>query len=287
MGAGHGQPGERLIVKLAYDSRREIELYWYRPAAYGWISFKVEFRLPHIGNAGSYHLDVVTPGPLRVIDARMRLYPARMTRASRERQGDPFGEIPEDERELRKSLNLHERANEWRHGTFYAAGPRDHTAVAWLKVLVDKEGYIRGAFIASAVVTTLMATARFVAFDDFVAASGAVTVLLFLPGLLGYLVIRTGEHVLARGFLSGVRKVVLIANLVPITAAVAILLSHGKATPDLKIAWAVLLAMSAVATLMLLASSVLPPGVLKKRRVAAGPDESPDDVWLHEDRVQE
>jgi hypothetical protein len=60
--------------------------------------------------------------------------------------------------------------------------------------------------------------------------------------------------------LSGVRKVVLVANLVPITAAGAILLSHGHATHALKVAWAVLLALSTIATLMLLASSFLPSG---------------------------
>jgi hypothetical protein len=121
-----GQPGDRLIVKLAYDSRREFDLYWFRPAAYGWISFKVEFELPHLGNAGSYHLDIVTPGPLRVIDARMRLYPPRMTQETPDDDHDPFGPIPPDDQALRDTLNIHERANEWRHGTFYAAGPRDH-----------------------------------------------------------------------------------------------------------------------------------------------------------------
>ena len=102
-----GLPGERHIVKLGYDIRREFSLFFWRRAAYGWTSFKADFELPHIGDAGSYHLDIATPSPLRVWDARLRLSPPEQDDEAADE--DPFGPLPQSEVDERRRLTIHER----------------------------------------------------------------------------------------------------------------------------------------------------------------------------------
>lgn len=253
-----GAVGDRTIVKLGYDIRREISLFFYRPAAYGWMSFKVGFDLPHIGTAGSYHLDIATPSPLRVVDARLRLYERGAAETPADDDHKPFGPLPKWERDARTGLKLHERADE-RHGSFYVSGDRDYVSVAWIKVLVEKDGYIRGAFVSSLAVTAILAGFYWIDFDAVVErGSGAATTLLFLPALLGYFVAQVLHHALAKAFLSGLRKLVALSIMLPAVGAGLLVVSGGERTDALDSAWLVLICVSAVISMVLLASSYLP-----------------------------
>jgi hypothetical protein len=68
--------------------------------------------------------------------------------------------------------------------------------------------------------------------------TSAITTLLLVPTLLGYLIVRPNEHPMTREHLAGVRFMVLVSGLLPILAAVA-LIGAGKepAASDVDYLW--------------------------------------------------
>ena len=67
--------GERRIVKLAYDEPIRGKLAPIRRffTSIGWASVVVDFEVPHIGDAGSYHLEIQAPEQMELTDARIVL----------------------------------------------------------------------------------------------------------------------------------------------------------------------------------------------------------------------
>jgi hypothetical protein len=61
-----GEPLDRVLVKLAYDQPLNRRLTWWRRpfTALGWATEVTHIQVPHIGTAGSYHLEIAVPEPL-------------------------------------------------------------------------------------------------------------------------------------------------------------------------------------------------------------------------------
>lgn len=70
-----GKPHERHIVKFAYDARVKDfdKLKTFSAAAFGWEGLNINLEVPHIGNAGSYHLQFSVPAPMTICDAQIEL----------------------------------------------------------------------------------------------------------------------------------------------------------------------------------------------------------------------
>ena len=115
---------------------------------------------------------------------------------------------------------------------FYVSGERPRTwGRAQLTLLASKRGFIRASAIASSLIFALLLTYRLNLPDVIALGAGALTMLLLVPGLLGYLVIRPGEHPLATTFLRSVRMMVLLTGLLPVLAAGSLVINGRQSVP--------------------------------------------------------
>lgn len=233
-----GGRNERTIVKFAYDVARELDVTTWDRAAFGIAPLEARVETPHIGSAGSYHLAVVSPAPLDIVDAQLTLSRratplhnvdegdviARCTaQQSRELEG-PFQPDLED-----RDLRLYADAA-GRQARFYIAGRRDGCfGRLRISIAVQKSGFLQGAALASTLIALLL-LAYAIGFGTIVEKPERVTpVLLLVPGLLAYLVVRPRDHELARDFLAGTRRLLLLSGLLPIINAASLAVG-GDAT---------------------------------------------------------
>lgn len=151
-------------------------------------------------------------------------------------------------------------SNRWSRAYFYVGGTDARRAVARVGLRVSKHGMISGALLMATLIACLMTLfcvgARPIA--EHHAASG-VTVLLLIPGLLGYLIARPGEHPLVRRHVIGIRFLILFSGAIPILAALVLLL-HSHPTVDVRPWWIVLTAASWLIVLLVFMSWLLPIG---------------------------
>jgi hypothetical protein len=136
--------------------------------------------------------------------------------------------------------------------------------------MVSRVGLIRGALVtgvAVAVLMTVLATRS----GTFAAQAGAtVTVLLVVPALLGFLIVRPGEHPVTTKNLIGVRLLALLSGAIPVAAAVVLLAvvpqattnprTHQKVTsyPNLASDWWILAGVAWYLALLVVFSWLLP-----------------------------
>lgn len=298
-------PGQRQIVKFSYEEPVEPDLVLRRRlvSAFSWASIRTFFVLPNFGERASYHLEVSPPiglevnrvFPLALDRAPPRPGPAqpmpkrltalRVTRAPyvvlrqlarglRQKSSDTFRtaratDDPVPPRHLFEPApgsiyqwNARERAY------IYASVTMNQFATARVDFAVTNRVLVRSSLLASLLITALLWICAVLA--DIVAshANLAATVLLIVPGLLGYLVVRPGEHPLVSRHLIGVRLLALLAGGLPVAAAILLLvhrtdrvLSSGRVVPvvpDVGLWWTWLAVAATVTTLLLGASWLLP-----------------------------
>jgi hypothetical protein len=261
---------ERCIVKLAYEVPFVIERDWLHASSWAWVGQKMRFDMPGVGRARSCHLDIAFPAPLVVKHARVEIVPPGGTRALANPRRQAFRPLDAEQRRLREGCVIAEEPADdvdgrldQRHASFYIESTEEFEVDAYVNAAVEKSGYVRGALTAAVFVFATLLAYRS-GFGDVVGdhRGASITVLLFVPGLLGLLVVKPGEHVLAASLLSGIRKLVVANAGWPLIAALALVLDHSDgsvpANSPLGRAWIALLAASAVTTAMLVASGYLP-----------------------------
>jgi hypothetical protein len=249
-----GTPGERRILKLAYDEPTRKRLSPIRDVltAIGLLSLAVDFDVPHIGDSGSYHLDVGAPDGLEVVAGDLLLPSDRevalagkgrlhrrlskaIALAARgwgrmlSRSEEP--QLVQPER--RNVQLLAQRAH------IYVSGKRPRSeAGAYIRFLPQRSGTITTCFLV-----TLLAAATldgFLAFAPELLDSkkspgvlgAAVAFLLLVPGLLGYVLLHpAGEHPFVTKVLAGSRALAGLCLLLPVGDA-ALLLVASAGHPD-------------------------------------------------------
>jgi hypothetical protein len=97
----------------------------------------------------------------------------------------------------------------------------------------------------------------------------AVAVLVLVPALLAYLVVRPAEHVIVGQFLTAARRVVTAAAGLPLVGSVAIVVNGEDWSCSLKLVFALLAVLAWIAAGVLAAGVVLPRG--SKRRPFSEP----------------
>lgn len=262
----HGSTGERKLVKIAYDVARELDVSAWDAEAFGILPLQATVETPHIGSTGSYHLAVVSPAPLDIVDASIVLK-RRATPLYNVDEGDEVARCSAGlSRELAGPLHTDEPAGvrlhasaEGRQARFYIAGDRDgYFGQLLVSIAVQKQGLLQGAAVAASLVTALL-LGYAIAFADIAKHPERFTsVLLLVPGLLAYLVVRPGDHALAREFLAGTRRTLLIVGLLPIVCAVTLAIGESESWVEV-VAWAAF-GVAALATTALWAGFVLPVG---------------------------
>lgn len=252
--AVEGEPLDRVLVKLAYDQPLNRRLTWWRRplTALGWATEVTHIQVPHIGTAGSYHLQIAVPEPIQVVRARLRTVddeaPSRrddlvaVVRQLERRMAELFADLfhqkppppePVDTSRLDRVLTNH---------AYLYRGPGQRSgadAMAELKIRVARRAQPRTHLIVAAVVALGMTGLDAIANDLVVGKPLAATfgatvgVLLVAPGLVAYIVSRSGEHPMATMMLSISRSLSMFALAIPVLAAAALIAAAERNRPEL------------------------------------------------------
>lgn len=249
-----GEPLDRVLVKIAYDQSLNRRLTWWRRplTALGWATEVTHIQVPHIGTAGSYHLEIAVPEPLQVVRARLRTVDdpvvgrreaavrarRRLARSIAVRFADALHlqrPLPEEIDTSRLERVLTNRAYLYRGRSSRSAAD----AVAEVKLRVARRAQPRtNVIVATAVAVGLTGfneiSAGLVSEDPLHATFGAsIGVLLVAPGLLAYVLGRSGEHPMATRMLSMSRALCTATLLLPVGAAVALIAAVETERPEL------------------------------------------------------
>ncbi len=227
-----GQVEDRAVVKFAYDIPYRNELEITDRATFGLRPFTFAFDTPHAGSSGSYHLNLTAPAPLEIAGSVMVLYepqpenpaPDEISQLVRHEVSSSEDPPPGLDVELFAGVSA-------RQAKFYVSGKRpDLTGRVHVYILVAQQGLLRGALgaaVGTAIVLVLVTALQSAAAKK---TGEVVGLLLIAPAILGYLLVRPSEHVLAGGLLAGVRRLVISIGIWPVAAATVFALSAGKMT---------------------------------------------------------
>jgi hypothetical protein len=274
-------PGQRQVVKFGFDEPQESVTGIRAPlTSLGWVPDRKLFSIPHLGDGGSYHVQFEPPPGLVVQTVNFKI------RHPWDEAEDPLSMNPV--RQVWGALIRGVRAKwhgltgkrapvlthpdappapgepfVWNAGDrayLYVSGRRKHLGVANFDLAADSRAFPAAALIAGVAITALMSL--------FAEAAGAalspkrldaaVTVLLLVPGLLAYLVVRPNEHPLLAARLRGVRRLVVVTGGLPVVAAVTLLVagpSAGSLSPHF---WTALALVASFFTALLAISWLLP-----------------------------
>jgi hypothetical protein len=224
-----GEPGDREIVKFSYEIAMKDQLTLREAAAYGLAPFEVEFQAPHLGNSGSYHLTLSTPSPVAVVDAEMVIKQPGTLRGG----GGSYvvAQCSSKQREKEENgLNLYAEAFP-HEARFYVAGNRTGLqGGVWVALMIEKRSFVRAA-AAAAIAIAVVLGIYLDRLETIVSKPGsAVSLLLLVPGLLAYLLVRPAEHPLVGQFLRGLRGTLLASGSLALAGA-ATLVVHGNGPP--------------------------------------------------------
>jgi len=250
-----GKIGDREVVKLSYDAPFRINPR--SRSVFGLEPLIVDFQAPHLGGSGSYHLAVSVPPPLMISDSALLLMQPQTA------QGTPHVHQPvtgctstqqsEDFVSSEGVLSLYAH-NEARDARFYVSGPRTGSqGKVRIATVVERSGLIRPGTMAGLAITILLAAITLRLGESLKNREAVVTTLLVAPALLAYLVVRPADHVVVGQYVGGLRRVLILLGLLPLTSAVALAVAHGW-TCALKLILAAATLIAAGSTLILAAA---------------------------------
>lgn len=152
-----------------------------------------------------------------------------------------------------------------RTARFYASGPRTGAdGRVRIAVVPEKSGFVWSGFMAAGAVCTLLFAFANRVTEMLTVPEPAVGVLLLVPAVLAYLLVRPAVHVIAAGFLRPLRGCLIAVGSLPVLGAAAIV-ANGTTRSHWLVAMFWVLAITAtVLTLPLLAASVCPFGSLAR-----------------------
>lgn len=240
---GKDEPGDRSICKLEYlirnfDSERQHirilrSLSWFQPADL--------IPLWHIGADANFHAEVEAPSVLTIRSLEPRYYwfseedPENepVDSASEEREGDLDTEAAEAAG-LRPEQYIDQEGG---LAHLYVSGRRPLGAdlIATFAASRTAVGSMFGAaLLIAALATTFYFWRDQISLSENVDA--AVAVLILIPALIGYVVIRPSDPPITRRYILGVQLLSLGASAIPLVMAV-LLLRYGADPKCLETAW--------------------------------------------------
>jgi hypothetical protein len=261
-----GSIGERHVVKFEFQQPVERELVLRRRlvSAFSWGAIRVFLNLPNLGERGSYHLELTPPPGLEIA----RIYPLslsafppagwkspRPSRPVRLRvlrvpytllrqfvrawvaklgtafgQGTKTGMVPAYQ--LRPSAGAPYYWNAREKAYLYMQSTSNQFGVARIDMSVSRGVLIRPALVAGVIIAAFLTVATARSSSLALDTGASVTLLLLVPGFLGFLAIRPGEHPLVSRHLVGVTFLVVVATALPAIAAFVLIAAththHGE-----------------------------------------------------------
>jgi hypothetical protein len=258
------RPGERRIVKLAYDEEAIRE----RPSGrvrramtwFGWRETVVGFDASLVGDSDTYHFEIQTPPDVEMTEACLV---ARSPEEWVRRRLDPDPSEPGEPAITQFVPGPHRRSH-----LYVEEAQEVLSGFVWVGLRARRQGFLRGAATASCFVAAVMAF--YFLFDDAIVdlQTSAATLLLLVPGLLVAYAIRPGEHEIARSLYKGARILLGISGVVAFAAAAALLALGPTPGPQggdldspacLSLAWGLLALAAVVMAAGLIISLLRPP----------------------------
>ena len=119
----------------------------------------------------------------------------------------------------------------------YISGRRPMGVDLVVRFAPSRTGVVLAAFFA-AMLAAGLATSFYYWREQMVGSNidAAVAVLILVPALIGYVVIRPSDHPLTRRYVSGTQVLSLLASAIPLAMA-ALLLRFAESSSDLTTAW--------------------------------------------------
>jgi hypothetical protein len=209
-----GHEGDRQIAHIDYverfQTRRRSRAMLRAARTLAWGGGDEYVTIPHVGQHGSYHIDVETTPGLRMEDADLYfLY-------EEPRDGEPSPEIPEVDVQI-----TDERAH------LYTVAERPGSAVARVRMMPTWRGFLAGAFIAALGIAALLTAFWRWAPELVHDPTSSVAILVIVPALLGLIALRPTAHPLVFSRLFGVQLLMYLAGTLSVfSALVAIRYAH-------------------------------------------------------------
>jgi hypothetical protein len=206
-----GHHHERNVVKFSYDEEIQVAPRQHNrlhrlAAGLAWTPALNFIELDHIGNHASYHVDVSAPEGL-VVGADPRLFLIR----------DSATEDDEDDDTLADMQSIGQRLHA------YVKASRPAKAFLAVPVATKRQGFLSGAWIASAGITLMLFF--FWRWTNQVAEASAasVAILVLVPLLLGFIAVRPVVHPVTVRHIARVRDLLMLSGGLSVFAAIGLL----------------------------------------------------------------
>lgn len=248
--------GSDCIVKFSYVARHdETRRFWKQILiSCSWRERTLLIHLPHSGLHTRYHLEVLGPSAgLEFTAARTFAFPGASAllarRAGSEASKRTLG--PADETQGTRTANTADTPG---HGHAMGAGSGVRTAgesitdariverrvhiyhafrtapshrmYLQLRVAPSRETFISGCLVAAILIAVLISLTLAGINEAALHLEATVVLLAAVPVVLGYVLVRPAEHLLARSHVLGVRAMTLVAGALPMLGALALLLTR-------------------------------------------------------------
>jgi hypothetical protein len=254
------EPGRRRIVKLAYDvdQKRGLALWraWF--VNFGWLPAAYLISTPHVGGAGSYHLDISALPDWEIIDAELvaveRTPILSALRASNAQTTLPYGHS------VRKA---HKQVAASRAHLYLTGTRMGSLSAGWVSTRVQRRGFLTASFAAASTVAVLLVAFRLwpeQVFDH--DPAGPVAVLLIAPAVLAAFLARPVASGPGSSVLRGVRALVAGSGITAVVSAFA-LIAWVESTA--KQVWLIGACVAGGIAVLLLASLAFPRRVPRSR----------------------
>lgn len=191
---------------------------WLLRLRLGLAAVPLDFEVPALNEAGSYHFEIEAPTGLTIERAEI----------TDEESWIDVAEVPHP-----SGARVH----------LYASSEIESAhAVAWIWLRPTVVGLVRTSALFTLAVGYLLLLLAWR--TEAVGTATPMSLLLAIPGFLAVFIVRPGEHLLSSRLLLGIRSVVVLAGLLPMVGGVALMLDlTGK---GLSVMWWAIAAFGAV-----------------------------------------
>jgi hypothetical protein len=207
-----------MIVRFGYDDFFDDGPMWKQVLiACSWREKTFYLSLPHAGLHTTYHLDVAVPESGLEITSAKTLAILGPKPAGPPKSSAPASDPPPDSRIKDRQAHLY-------HGHRERAS---HQMFLQLRLAVRRSGFIFGCMVAAIIIAGLNIAVFYDLHDVAQHLDASVVLLAAAPVVLGYVVVRPGEHALERAQVGGVRFIALLAGATTLVGAVGLILTHS------------------------------------------------------------
>ena len=227
-------PGERRIVKVCWEGRwggtwqpdkrpsgiqASARRGWHSVQGFaGWRPVNRVLDLPQLGGAESHHVQIITPAGVEMSEVSAPNVPPRVILPGGSGVPDP-----KVDRDQPRSQTVSRRVH------LYLPEAHDMRAgVLDVNLRAPRHGLLVAAVMTGILVTAILGVYAARAEEIIGQSDTGAAILLLVPALLAGLILRPGEHAMARVLLRGPRLMTTALGVLPLVAAASIVASPNQ-----------------------------------------------------------